>query len=175
MSLGLTGHESLVGKSALANGDEKYDYLCPVTLTLSGVQQARLVVRVAPDQPNLLGLDALVLFDMDLHPARLEYSIRLARGRARAAAAHEHNIIFESDLVDPPAIPYRWLHFEKMLQQRHITNKDLVPLQLLPPPDESHRMLVSTGKSHFVLDLGSASSTWVRVAQGDAIIDLGWS
>lgn len=156
MSLGLMSHERLIGKSALANGDEKHDYLCLTTMTLSGVQ-ASLVVKVAPNQPNLLGLDAIVLFDMDMHPASKKYSIA-------------------QQPLDRSVIPYRWLHFENILKQLQITNKDLVPLQRLPPPDDSYKVLISAGKSHYVLDLGTAfSNLWVRPEAVPIVVDLGWS
>ena len=160
MSLGLLGHERLLGKSAMANGAEKYDYLCRAKLRLAGAE-IPLVVKVAPDQPNLLGLDAMVLLDMEIHPASQKYSIA-----SRPV------------IKDPSAaqVPFRWLRFEAILNRFQLTDKDLVPLPQLPLPVDSYSALISAGSQ--AIDLGTASSSpWVmmNVPKQVPVINLGWS
>ncbi len=143
VALGLKSHPKLVGRSSLADGSAKVDYLCLTTVSILGIE-APLVVKVAPNQPNLFGLDGMFLFDMDLRTVKREFSI----------SQTPTNL----DLV-----PFRWLRHPALLKSLEISPEDLVPVKDLPPPDLAYKALIDAGQSARVLDLGTASaSPWIR-------------
>ena len=56
--IGLKSHPKLIGVSRIGDGSTKYDFLAVVPVEVNGVGSS-LVMKVAPNQPNLLGLDAM--------------------------------------------------------------------------------------------------------------------
>jgi len=154
--MGLKSHRSLLGRSAIGNGQQKVDYLCPTLVSLLGVE-APLVVKVAPDQLSLLGLDAMFMFDMELFIMKGEFSV--AR---KALSARD--------------VQFQFLDMGAILKKLGIPYSELVPVESLPPPDESYKELVHTGKSNCVLDLGTTfGSTTILFPRVSDIVDLGCS
>jgi hypothetical protein len=153
---GLKSHPSLLGRSLLGDGQTKNDYLCPALISILGVEAA-IVVKVAPDQPSLLGLDAMFLFDMELHIVKGQFSIA-------------------PKAIAPMDSPFHFLEMGSILKKLGIPPSDLVPVETLPPPDVSYKQLVSAGKSNCVIDLGTSfASTTVARPRTVQIIDLGCS
>ena len=156
-ALGLLGHPKLVGLSAIGNGANKYDYLCEATMRILG-EETSLVVKVSPNQPNLLGLDAMLLFDMQISPLQEQFTM-LANP-------------VDKKIIKPK---FRWLDFDALLGRLKVTHSDLVPVGRLLTPDESYLALVREGKSNFVIDLGTSYLTpWVQPKR-QHIFDLGVS
>lgn len=155
-ALGLLSHTTLV---APANGELKIDYLCAATIQILGVE-ASLVLKVSPGQPsNVLGLDAMFVFGVEVNMLALQFSIA------------------EAPLPIPMvAAKFRWLHWDAILHSRHLTLADLVPIADLPPPADSFRELVNVGKPNLIINLGTArpSGTLPRCAW-TSMIDLGTS
>jgi len=153
--MGFKSHPSLLGRSLLGNGQIKMDYLCPTLISILGVE-APIVVKVAPDQPSLLGLDAMYLFDMELYIVKGEFAI------ARKA-------------LSPMETSFKFINMGAFLNKLGIHASDLVPVQSLPPPDESFKQLVNAGKANYVLDLGTSFATTVVPTKTVQIANLGCS
>jgi hypothetical protein len=154
--MGLKSHPSLIGRSLIGNGQQKVDYLCPTLISILGVE-APIVVKVAPDQPNLLGLDSMFLFDMELQILKGEFTI------ARKPLA-------------PKDTQFQFLDMGYILKKLGLSVSDLVAVETLPPPDESYKLLLNTGKSNCVVDLGTTfGSTTVAALPKTHITDLGCS
>jgi len=133
VAAGLKAHPRLIGRSRLANGTMKSDYLCETAATLMDVDFP-LVVKVGREQPCLLGLDAMILLSMHLQLAEVSFSIS----------------------TTPAYSPvFRFLKFEELLHHLQITRADLVPIQELPPPHEAYKRMVAAGTSQAVFDLGT--------------------
>ncbi len=158
VALGLRGHSKLIGHSAIGNGATKHDYLCVAKMSILGIETS-LVVKVSPNQPNLLGLDAMLLYDMQISPLQKKFTMC-------------------PNPVDMSLIrlEFRWLDFGLLLQQLDITPSDLVPMGDLPPPEKTYQTLVIEGKANCVIDLGTSylSPGWVQPKR-QHIYDLGCS
>jgi hypothetical protein len=134
-SFGLKGHPELVGRSSSADGTFKIDYLCMANVTIQGVTRP-LVIKVAPYQHPLLGLDAMWMFDMNIFTKKLQYDI----------TSEPYLSTFEPR--------FRFIDLDYFFKTYSIDKCDLVPLQLLPPPQEAFKKLVDNGKINNVVDLG---------------------
>ena len=130
-----------MGHSAIGNGATKHDYLCLAKMSILGVETS-LVVKVSPNQPNSLGLDAMLLYDMQVSPLLKQFTMRADP--------------VDMELID---LDFRWLDFDALLTQLNITHADLVPVHTLPTPDESYKALVQQGKANSVIDLGTSYLT----------------
>jgi len=150
--LGFRGHPNLIGRSVIGNGQMKVDYLCQTTISVLGVE-APLVVKVAPNQPNLLGLDAMFLFDMELHFVKGEFQIG-------------HKIT--------PRSMFRFLDMVSMLKNLNLSHSDLVPINTLPPPEVSYKVLVDAAKTNCVIDVGTSFSCVLPLVR-PSFINLGTS
>lgn len=145
IALGLLGHPKLLGVSlAFGYGALKHDYLCVAKLRILDVETT-LVVKVSRDQPNLLGLDAMLLYDMQISPLQMQFTMRTTP--VDMARIH---------------LNFRWLDFDDLLERLDITQLDLVPVGALPTPEKAYQALVRDGKASCVIDLGTTYSTsWV--------------
>jgi hypothetical protein len=152
---GLKGHRLLIGRSALANGELKLDYLCPALISVLGVD-VPLVVKVSPEQQNLLGLDAMFLLDMELHIVKGEFSI-------------------VPKPLSPKETQFQFIDIPGYLKKLNLTSTDLIPVEDLPPIKEVYLELVNAGKTGFVIDLGATfSSTIIPITSLEPkIINLG--
>jgi hypothetical protein len=133
--LGLLGHEKILGASALGNNNKKYDYLSAVKLSLLG-NTADLVIKVAPNQPCLLGLDAMHAFGVDILISEGKYSVTLKQ---------------------PPHF-FNQFTIANILLQFGVTRDQLVPLNTLPPVEESaakRKKEMQAGTTCNILDLGT--------------------
>eukprot|EP01124_Arcella_intermedia_P010487 TRINITY_DN16995_c0_g1_i2.p1 TRINITY_DN16995_c0_g1~~TRINITY_DN16995_c0_g1_i2.p1 ORF type:complete len:213 (-),score=26.82 TRINITY_DN16995_c0_g1_i2:86-724(-) len=153
--VGLKGHPRLLGISTLANGRQKYDYLCKASVTILGVR-CSVVVRVAPDQPALLGLDVMYLLSM---------SLNIPRGKFQIAGCPASRGLF------------RFIDVDAFLQGEGIDEEQLVPVEGLPPPDQSYQQLVRMGKGHVAFNLGMYFGDTEKIHNGTVhkILDLGTS
>jgi len=133
--LGLLGHKKLLGRSKVATGFEKYDYLCDASLTVLDVTR-KLVIKVGPlDQPNLFGLDAMFLFSMSLIIPQLKFKMEI------------------TTIKNPP---FYFLDMSEILKNLNINVEDLEPIDNLPPPFEAYKEQVNLGTQNSVIDLGCA-------------------
>jgi len=153
--LGLVSHHKLLGRSSIGDGRVKYDYLSRVTLSILG-HDVPLVVKVAPNQPVLLGVDAMHAFGMDLLLSKLQFS---------------------SNRSPAPSVAFNHLDYNVLLHQNGITEEQLSSLDTLPLPAVSaQRMLADTGSAHSVLDLGTTFSfIHHRPSKPPSFVDLGFS
>jgi len=143
----------VLGKSQIRDGSEKYDYLCNTTVSLLGVQTP-VVVKVAPNQPTLLGLDVMVKLAMIIDIAHMTYEI--------------------ADRIVPASeSTFNFIDFAHILSKLKLVENDLVPVQTLPAPNEAYKQIVATGSSNFVLDLGSTLGFCVCVENSPKIVVLG--
>lgn len=150
---GLKGHSRLLGRSTLADGTMKIDYLTPTTLNILGVE-VPLVFKVAPRQEPVIGLDAMWIFNMKLTLSSLSYEISTPFNESQ----------------------FRFLVFEDLLQREGLTSSDLCPLSDLPPPQESYQKMVDEGQMEVAVDVGSARfSVPTRHHAFQHILDLGFS
>lgn len=114
----------------------KVDYITFATLSIQG-HAHNLVIKVAPDQPALFGLDVMILFDMTLNLSNQTYQAKFPT-------------------------PSMKLHkFDGLLQRFGITEDDLVPLSALPSPGDAYKMTVTAGQSHRLVDLGSSGLSFL--------------
>jgi len=143
-TLGLKSHPSLVGLSRLGDGSFKHDYISIVTMELLN-ERKTLVVKIAPDQPFLFGLDAMNLFQMNVDFQNQSFTL----GSSLAAT----NSVSGMKILD----------FTKLLEKTNITMDDLVPLSLLPPPDASFQTLVDSRKTNLVIDLGFSTTCALKI------------
>ncbi len=154
--LGLLGHEKILGVSALANNNKKYDYLSAVKLSLLDIlsvftsvvlkwlwlylcNTADLVIKVAPNQPCLLGLDAMHAFGVDILISEGKYSVTLKQ---------------------PPHF-FNQFTIANILLQFGVTHDQLVPLNTLPPVEESaakRKKEMQATTTCNILDLGTTLS-----------------
>jgi len=132
--LGLKSHKKIIGKSAIGNGQEKYDYLCETTIKINNIEKI-IVVKVSPSQPFLLGLDVMFLFDMHIFIIKQEYSITK-----------------DINYQIPPS--FHSLNFSSIMKSLKLTNDDLITVTDLPTPEQAYSELLNAGKSNFVFDLG---------------------
>lgn len=93
-------------------------------------------LQVAPDQPNCLGLDSMFLLDMELH---------ILKGEIYNCTETSHT----KDAL------FRFFDIAGILRKFGLPDSDLVPVEDLPPPEESHKLLPNTRKSNYVVDLGT--------------------
>jgi len=141
-TLGLKSHRNLVGVSRMGDGSCKYDYISVVTMGL--LEEKRiLVVKVAPDQPFLFGLDAMHLFKMNIDFFHQSFTI----------GSPSANDISGMKVFD----------FMKLLEKAKVGMDDLVPLSSLPPPEISFKALLDTGKTNMVVDLGFSTTCTVKI------------
>jgi len=102
----------------MANNTMKVDYLSPATITILGVP-VPLVLLVGPSRPLLLGLDVMFKLDMEFHPALRKFAIS------------------SSTVLGSEPSPFYQINFPEMLENKGITEKDLVPIEELPKePDQ---------------------------------------
>ena len=117
---------------------QKIEYLCPTSISILGVEFP-IVVKVAPSQPSLLGLDAMYLSNMELDFLKREF------------------VIAHMPLKD---FQFKFLDMTSLLSRFKISSSDLVPIESLPPPQESYKELVNSGNSNLVVDLGGTNYCW---------------
>jgi len=134
--LGLKSHPRLVGTSQIGDGSIKVDYLCQTTISIMDIT-APLVVKVGPNQPSLLGLDAMFRFSMILNIPQLTFEID------------------EQVSNGDKTLQFIFINFEQLMARLQIGEDDLKPVQDLPPPQEAYKQQISAGGSNYVLDLGS--------------------
>jgi len=137
--MGLKSHPCLLGRSILGNGQQKIDYLSPAMISILDIE-APILVKVAPDVQNVLGLDAMVIYDMDLCIGKGEFSI-----------LRKPLTIYET--------PFEHLKIGHIIKKLGISCSGLVPIEDLPPPEESYRRLIDNGKGMYVVDLGTSFAT----------------
>ncbi|KAI8895775.1 hypothetical protein BC833DRAFT_622714 [Globomyces pollinis-pini] len=138
MLYGLKSHSSLIGISQIGDGSEKYNYLSQLDVSIAGVR-SKLLVKVAPDQPNVLGLDAVIRFHIIPDAVRCTFT-----SCAKEGLTTKHW--------------FKFLNWEKIMESIGLTERDLVPIDQLPSPKSSYAKLVKAGRSHCVLNLGPTSS-----------------
>jgi len=148
--LGLKSHPKLIGRSTIGNGEMKYDYLCLTIISILDLE-ATLLVKIAENQPYLLGLDAICKFGMDINVRDLSFRI-------------------ENPL---PKISYgfNFINFFELMKKLKLSNNDLIEVDQLPPIDESVKQLQSLGQSNLVIDLGTSFTTVHQTTP--SFIDLG--
>ena len=107
-------------------------------------------------QPVLLGLDAMYLFDMELHFVRGEFQIH-------------------RKIMAPNSTQFRFLDMASLLKKVKLSDSDLVPVGSLPPPEESFKELVNAGKTNCVIDLDTSFSGVLPLVTRPHIVNLGTS
>eukprot|EP00047_Mylnosiga_fluctuans_P008854 m.260447 g.260447 ORF g.260447 m.260447 type:complete len:199 (-) comp23592_c0_seq1:110-706(-) len=131
-ALGLLGHQKLV----VADGQHKAHYLCLATIQILSVE-ATLPLKVAPDQPNLLGLDAMCLLGFEISMRKPQFSIAA-----------------EPLPITEVAGTIQWLHWDQFLRNANLTVADLVPVGTLPPPKDAFQAILRLKCKSVLLDLG---------------------
>ena len=134
--LGLKSHPKLIGSSILGNGSLKFDYLAMTPITLNGICSS-LVVKIGPDQPHRLGLDAMVRFDLTIDPVRATFT----QG-ASPINDQDH--------------PFNFINLEAYMAKLGIKDEDLIPIQDLPNPKMAYKSLLEAGTASNVIDLGTS-------------------
>jgi len=155
VQLGLKSHPKLLGLSQIGDGSTKADYLCATTVTVLGVE-VPLVIKVGPSQPSLLGLDAMFSLSMNLNLSTLKFDVA------------KHPTL-------PPTSTFGFLSFPKLLSQNKLQQKDLVPIQDLPPPEDQYQSMRALGTAHSVINLGTTMSFRLPSAEKPRVINLGSS
>lgn len=146
----MKGHPRLIGRSTIADGTLKFDYLVQTTISVLGVT-VPVVVKVGPDQQALLGLDVMWSLNLNLFTTDLTYEITPTAS---------------------PRVGFRFLDFSGLMQREGLTENDLVPVASLPPPKEAYKAMVDAGKTSSVVDLGTSCFSVVHT-KPNPIIDLG--
>lgn len=134
--LKLRSHSNLIGISRLGNGSLKYDYLAVAPIALSVIRSS-LVLKIGPNQPHLLGLDAMIRFDLAIDPVRATFS----QG-AKPIDDQDHQ--------------FNFINLEAYMTRVGIKKEDLVPIQDLPDPRTAYKTLLGAGTASSVLDLGTS-------------------
>ena len=134
--LKLKSHPSLIGTSRLGNGSLKYDYLAVTPITLNGIRSS-LVLKVGPNQPHLLGLDAMIRFDLVIDPVRATFT----QG-ASPINDQDHR--------------FNFINLDAYMANLGIKNEDLIPVQDLPNPKMAYKALLEAGTASSVIDLGTS-------------------
>lgn len=155
LSLNLKSHLTLIGHSDIGNGQKRYDYLSFANVSILGVT-AEILVKVAPGQPCLLGLDAMVMFDMALHLAKAKFDI----------TAHP---------TTDTQLGYRFLHTPDYPIYRRVVpaldQRQLVSFDQLPPPGPIDTLPSGQTQQVLGMDLGVSYS----VRRGSPMFDCGFS
>lgn len=111
------------------------------------------MVKVAPAQCALLGLDVMWSLNM---------------------------VLFTTDLafeITPTPVPrrgFRFLNYAALMATEGITESELVPVASLPPPREAYRAMVAAGRTNNVVDL-SYSCFSVPQLPHKSLVNLGTS
>jgi hypothetical protein len=133
--VGLKYHPRIVGFSRLSNGKLKWDYLVELYLSIFGVK-VPVVVKIARNQPSLLGVDVMWQLELDLHLSSLECSISpMPRQQS----------------------PFPFINLHAHMTKLGLTHNDLLPLtEEVPDPDEAIKT-IDGGDSTCALDLGTSN------------------
>jgi hypothetical protein len=119
----------------------KYDYLAVAPIALNGIRTS-LVLKIGPDQPHLLGLDAMIRFDLILDPVRA----RFTQG-ASPINDQDHQ--------------FNFINLEAHMATLGIKKEDLIPIQQLPNPKMAYQALLEAGTASTVIDLGTSYQSCV--------------
>jgi len=138
----LKSHPKLLGRSTIGNGDLKWDYLAPTQLSVLGVE-VPLLLKVGPNQPNLLGLDFILRSKMKIFP-------------------FERKFLLSSQILKPDEtfMGFSFLSLKELLQVKGIEEQDLVDIKSLAPPRIAAQQFIDAGQTHFV-DLGTTMSFFI--------------
>lgn len=139
--LKLKSQPSLIGLSRLGNGSLKYDYLAVAPIALNGIRTS-LVLKIGPDQPHRLGLDAMIRLDLILDPVR-------ARFTQVASPINDQDHQF------------KFINLEAHMATLGIKKEDLIPIQQLPNPKMAYQALLEAGTASSVIDLGTSYQSCV--------------
>ena len=134
--LKLKSHSRLIGISRLGNGSLKYDYLAVAPITLNSIRSS-LVLKIGPNQPHLLGLDAMIRFDVVIDPVRAKFT----QG-ASPINDQDHR--------------FNFINLEAHMANLGIKKEDLIPIQDLPNPSTAYKTLLEAGTASTVIDLGTS-------------------
>ena len=128
----------------------KYDYLSLTTISILDLE-TMLLVKIAENQPYLLGLDAICKFGMDISIRDLSFRI-------------------ENPLPNS-SYGFNFTNFIDVMKSLEISGNDLVEFDKLPPIKEAVKELQTLGKSNLVFDLGTSFTTTHQTPP--YIVDLG--
>jgi hypothetical protein len=133
--LKLKSHKKLIGYSQLANGRTlKYDYLAKANINVQG-QSKDFVVKIAPLQTNLFGIDLIILFNMSIDIPMLKYTIH-------------------SNPVSVKKMGLKLLDFDELLKMLDLSDADLMDIEDLPDPEKAYKDAIASGTSYAILNLG---------------------
>ncbi len=169
--LGLLGHQRFFGRSQVANGSDKVDYLCPVEVSISGVTR-NIVVKVAPSQPLLLGLDAMHAFDMELSITKRKFSIA---GQDVPPPVTSFRLLEKpNSSASLESRKMSWYRSRCVRITNYIVSADGLT-QTLPPIGDAWIEASKSGKACLAIDLGvSFTSTIIGPPpRAGIILDLG--
>ncbi|RKP19695.1 hypothetical protein ROZALSC1DRAFT_22067 [Rozella allomycis CSF55] len=132
--IGLKSHPKLIVVSRMGDGSAKYDFLAVVHVEVNGIGSS-LVMKVAPNQPNLLGLDAIFRFGMVIDPVQRVFS-------QSTAPLKDNEHLFD------------FFDLKRYMSKLGITQEDLIPVEDLPDPNVAYIDLLKAGSAHAVINLG---------------------
>jgi len=161
---GLKSHPQLLLENS-RDGSNSYGYLCKSTINIMNIK-APLVVVVGENKQSLLGLDAILKFSMVFDYPQSEFEISelipkqpsvLSTSPSSSTSYHDpHHDSYSSSSTSPPPSYHPhptavFIDIDKMMEQLHLKEEDLVPVQFLPQPPLPENSLQQRNKNNHKL------------------------
>jgi hypothetical protein len=158
---GLKSHPQLLLENS-RDGSNSYGYLCKSTINIMNIK-APLVVVVGDGKHAMLGLDAILKFSMGFNYPLSEFEISelipKQPGLSTSSPAYHdpHHAAYSSYSSTSPPSSYHphptavFIDIDKMMEQLHLKEEDLIPVQFLPQPPLPENSLQQRNKNNHKL------------------------